>query len=59
MVFKAEGRRKLEQARREPDLQRKVRLMEEALDETIRELEYVLSHLGKENFAPEGLKEEG
>ena len=34
-------------------------MMEDALEETLRELEYVLSHLGKENFAPEGRKEEG
>lgn len=58
-TFVGEGRRKLEQARRARDPKQKLRLMEDALDETLRELEYVLNHLGKENFAPEGRKEEG
>lgn len=55
MVFKAEGRRKLEQARREPDLRQRVRLLEDALDETLLELERVMEKLGPENFGAETL----
>lgn len=55
MVFKGEGRGKLEQARREPDLQRRVRLLEDALDETLLELERLMTNLGPENFEAEDL----
>lgn len=56
MVFKAEGRGKLEQARWEPDLQRRVRLLEDALDETLLELERLMTKLGPENFGAEALE---
>lgn len=56
MVFKGEGRGKLEQARRETELARRVRLLEDALDETLRELERVLNQLGPENFRAEALE---
>ena len=54
-TFKGEGRGKLEQARREPDLRRRVRLLEDALEETLLELERVLNRLGPENFGAEAL----
>ncbi len=56
MTFKGEGRRKLEQARREPDLRQRVRLLEDALDETLLELERVMENLGPENFGAEALE---
>lgn len=54
--FKSDGRERLERARQEPDLRRKTAMLEDALDETLRELEYVLGHLGAENFDAAGLK---
>ena len=55
-TFKAEGRRTLEQARREPDLGRRVRLLEDAVDETLRELERLMTNLGPENFGAAALE---
>ena len=53
MTFKGEGRRKLERARREPKLERRVQLLEDALEETLQELERVMENLGPENFGAE------
>lgn len=57
--FRGDGGRKLEEAIREPNLQRKVELMEDALVMHLAELERVLEHLGPENFDAYGLKKLG
>lgn len=55
--WRGDGERLLGDAVREKDLSRKVELLVEANLLLYRELEYVMEHLGPENFSVLGLKE--
>ena len=54
--WKGDGRQALADAIREKDPKKKLEKMEDALLLHFEEVEYVMEHLGPENFSPEGLE---
>lgn len=54
--WKGDGRQALADAIREKDPEKKLEKMEDALLLHFEEVEYVMEHLGQENFSPEGLE---
>lgn len=56
-IYRGDGVRLLENAVWEKNLERKVELLIDTMNLHFRELEYVLSALGVENFSELGLKE--
>ena len=56
-TWRGDGEKLLDQAIREPDLRKKVELLEAGLVLHFRELNQVFSTLGVENFSELGLRE--